>query len=239
MDTRVTPCRHKFAVSAVKDYDLCASCGTYKSRSFCQQGDYWASGHSSVWEQAWNVDMHTENGVSKNRFVLDRIESDRGVALEIGCAPGRLLYWLKHAARFKSVVGIEPDEKSHEAIRQIGCFDGPLLGGLFPGTPGLASVASGKTFDYVVALDVFEHCDEPERFLTECHRLMTTGGQLFLMLPLADRTPPGSMSFKASEHVYLHSLANASLLLGAAGFGRIKCDRWVEGHDTLSAHKLG
>ncbi len=232
-------CIHQYTTSNMPDYERCRSCGTYHSLAVTppeKMKNYWSANHSTVWEQAWNVDQHLENGVSKNRFVLDRIECKRGTALDIGCAPGRLLFWLQHYAGFKAVVGIEPDEERHYAIRKVGGFDGALLGGFFP-----HEIRWGKMghpfFDCVVALDVFEHSPEPEEFLSECFKILAPGGQLLLMLPLAGATPVGSMSFKASEHVYLHSLLNMGLLLEDAGFRGAKHDRWTVGHDTVTARK--
>ncbi len=150
-----------------------------------------------------------------------------------------MLYWLRHAARFKIVVGVEPDERCHEAIRQIGCFGGHLLGGMFPRVTKWESVATGGTpmFDYISALDVFEHSEEPEAFLAECYRLMAPKGQLFLMLPLSDNTPTTSRFFAPAEHVYLHSYHHMRVMLEAAGFHSVKHDRWAVGHDTVSARK--
>ncbi len=228
-------CQHDFGWTIVPDYEQCSLCGTFRSLKPQTQTDYWHEGHSSIWEQAWNVDMHTENGVSKNRFVIERIEVNRGIALEIGCAPGRLLYWLRHAASFCEVVGIEPDVDSHDAIRKIGGHDGLLFSGFFPDVYWLTG--SVVRFDYIVALDVFEHSDRPEEFLAECCRLTKPGGQLFLMLPLADDLPPDSRFFAAAEHVYLHSFHNMRIMLESAGFEDVKHDRWAAGHDTVSARK--
>lgn len=217
------------------DYDLCSACGTYRSRApALDYGDYWEKkGRPSVWEQAWNVDMHAEGGVCKNRFVLDRIESDRGAALDIGCAPGRLLYWLKHAARFSVVVGVEPDERCHKEVRRVGCFEGVLLSGLFPQATRLESL---PPFDYVCALDVFEHSPEPEGFLEECARIIAPGGQLFLMTPLADGIKKDSREFRPGEHLYIHSSKNLRQMLQDVGLSA-RFDRWCVGHETVSARK--
>lgn len=228
-------CEHQFVQSGASDYLRCLSCGTYKSRAPATKNyaqDYWGGSRPTVWEQVWNVDMHTEGGVSKNRFVIERVEVKRDSALEIGCSPGRLLYWLKHAARFASVTGIEPDESLHDDIRRIGCFDGVLMGGLFPNEN-----MNGWFFDYIAALDVLEHSEDPEGFLKACWGLLFPSGQLFLMLPLADGTPECSKSFNAAEHNYLHSFHNLRVMLESAGFSSIRRDCWTVGHDTVSARK--
>jgi SAM-dependent methyltransferase len=188
---------------------------------------------SSIWEQVWNVDMHAEGGVSKNHFVLDRIASTRGAALEIGCSPGRLLYWLTWAARFERVVGIDPDDPA--AIRSIGCFQGELLTGLFPAA---AWTLAEKSFDLIVGLDVFEHSHEPEAFLSECFRLLRPNGQLMLMLPLADGLETNSPFFNPVEHAYIHSRRNMDSMLNDAGLSSGVHSRWARGHEFVSSMKM-
>jgi SAM-dependent methyltransferase len=229
-------CQHDFAQTGMPAYERCLSCGTYHSRAakpppLLYTADYWSGTgpRSSLEKQVWNVDMHMERGVSKNRFILDRIECERGAALEIGCAPGRLLFWLTWAADFKRVVGIDPSDGKE--IRCVGCHDGELFQGFFPDV----TRAWAARFDYIAGLDVFEHSFEPEKFLSEAHRLLHRHGQLMLMLPLADDLPDGSQFFNADEHVYLHSRRNMEEMLKDAGFHRLKFDRWTIGHETVSA----
>lgn len=231
-------CAHAFVTCLIPDYKLCSLCGTYRStapavpKTLYQPG-YWSGDRGSIWEQVWNVDMHTEGGVSKNRFVIERVESDRNSVLEVGCAPGRLLYWLQWAARFKEVIGVDPGATPGE-IRDISSLSGEILSGFFPdATSGIRSQA----FDLVAGLDVFEHATAPEAFLAECMRLLKPGGQLFLMLPLAEGLEHGSRFFNAAEHVYLHSRANIEGMFAAVGLVGLKYDRWTVGHDTVSARR--
>jgi SAM-dependent methyltransferase len=41
-------------------------------------------------------------------------------------------------------------------------------------------------FDWIVANDVIEHCDEPKGLLERCHSLLRTGGHLYVGMPDAD-----------------------------------------------------
>lgn len=230
-------CGHEYIPSNIDGYEVCKLCKTYHSispqdpRSMYTNG-YWAGKHSSIWEQVWNVDMEIRNGVCKNRFVLDRITSNRESALEIGCAPGRLLYWLTYAARFKTIVGIDPGPP--DDIRAAGCFTGPLYTGLFP---EITRDWLANSFDLIAATDVFEHTPFPEEFLAECRRLLRPEGQLLLMLPLSDELPSGSQMFAPEEHVFLHSRENIIGMLKTHGLINTQFSTWTIGHDLISSRK--
>ncbi len=233
------PCDHKFYDCTSANYQRCRECGTFRSKAPASpdvfyDDHYWSGVHSGFYEQAWNVDMHMERGVSKNRFVLDRIEARRAEAIDIGCSPGRLLYWLRWAARFETVTGIDPG--SQKDIRAVGCHDGPLLTGLFP---EVAFHFADDSASYISGLDVFEHLWEPEQFLKECYRILKPAGQLFLMMPFGDELLPESRFFAPAEHVYLHSRRHMRTIITDAGFDRINFDKWALGHDTVSARKPG
>ncbi len=121
-----------------------------------------------------------------------------------------------------------------EGIRKVGVFDGELLEGLFP---EVTQSRDPGTFDYIAALDVFEHSWEPMEFLKECFRLLRPKGQLFLMMPFADKLPTNSAFFNAAEHVYLHSLVNMNRMVREVGFTGVHFDSWKLGHETMSGRK--
>lgn len=247
---RMTACRHTYRPDPLHPgYVVCCACGTYKSTvapppEQVYTASYWSHerGHSTIAEQVHNVETHTENGVSKNDFILSLIDvEDRSAALEIGCAPGALLGRLKRDAGFEWVVGMEgiSDRAVLNEIRNVAIEAGgwpyEVYGGFFP-CPSFSRVY-GTVFDLIVAADVFEHSHEPEAFLAECARLLKPGGQLLLMLPLALDDTPEQM-WLADEHVYLHSPENMGAMLSDAGFewdGDIH--RWTAGHECVSARR--
>lgn len=231
---------HIFRHSDKRGYAQCDFCKSYRSTQFVDPlelytPDYWthAQGHSTLDEQVWNCDIHKEGGKSKYEFVLDRIHTERGTALEIGCAPGRLLQLLKGIGRFQRVVGIEACPEYEDAIRRIGCFGGELLFGFFPFcTDGLGPAS----VDLIIGLDVFEHAPEPEEFLQECRRLLKPDAQLMLMLPLL-RDDLEERFFLPSEHIWIFSEACLRGMLAASGFGEVKLSRWANGHELINARK--
>lgn len=222
-------------------YMKCCQCGTYHSYKALPpeqlyDAQYWTHerGHSTIVEQVHNVSIHQENGKTKNEFILERIEvKDREAALEIGCAPGKLLLLLKGISGFNRVVGIESVPDYEGAIREIGCFGGELIFGLYP---ACTAALQPEQFNMILALDLMEHIHEPEEFLAESARLLKQGGQLLLMLPLAEECP--DRFFEPSEHVWIFSKQHISDLLWQAGFALTEFACWCPGHSTVSARKL-
>jgi SAM-dependent methyltransferase len=241
------PCPHHFITSDHPQYLQCRECKSYRSTAALPPEelygpDYWsaAAGHSTIREQVYNCDTHQEGAVTKYGFALRAIEEsgleDRSAAIEIGCAPGRLLLLLRGMARFHRVVGVEVDRAYEADIREIGCFGGELVFGLFPeATAGLEA----GSFSLFTALDVFEHVAEPEAFLAEAARLLKPGGLLLLMAPLVceDGTEMDGRFFEPAEHVWVHSRRHVEMLLAEAGFGLLEFSRWCPGHDVITARK--
>lgn len=229
-------CKHDYKLTEQNGYEVCKLCGTYHSLAAkppleLYTADYWSAdrGHSTIAEQVHNVNVHTENGVTKNDFVLGLLDGRRrGAALEIGCAPGVLLKRLEGIG-FSPLIGVEANAAFGPAIREQ-CGQSPsLMFGLFPEiTQSLEVGAMGL----VVAMDVLEHSFEPEAFLLECGRLLKHRGQLLLMVPLVDDGLPDRF-FNPIEHVYLYSRDYLTRILAYAGFDRITFNKWTEGHDTV------
>ncbi len=236
-------CHHSFEPSAYECYDICGKCGSYWSRvappaEKVYTPEYWSHerGHSTPEEQAWNCESYLENGISKNDFLLQQITVEkRARALEIGCSPGSFVHRLVKDACFDYVLGIDP-------LAEYSCVhymeaDGvaQFMTGLFPSN--MPQV--GTDYDLIVASDVFEHSHRPWPFLAECSRLLKTGGQLLMMLPVVglDDTEMPERMFHPEEHVWLHSASNLTALLGSVGFHSMTYDRWTAGHETVSAIK--
>lgn len=237
------PCAHQFTPSRqYSQYEVCSHCGTYHSTANVDPmsiygSEYWSGKlHSTIEEQVYNVDVHTENGVTKNQFILDVILTPgRDAALEIGCAPGSLLKRLREDAGFERVIGVDVDPAYEADIRRIGGHEGPLIWGLFPDA---TKVLRPDCMDLIVGCDVFEHSPEPEAFLAECSRLLKPGGQLILMVPLV--ALGGDLPerfFDPAEHVYLHSVGNMAVMARDAGFIDL-FSSWTAGHDVLEATKI-
>jgi SAM-dependent methyltransferase len=226
-------CHHDFEPSTHECYDVCPKCGSYRSAvapppEEVYTDSYWTPerGHSTLEEQVWNCEEYlNEKGVGKNDFLLSLIKvEDRKTALEVGCSPGAMLTRLR--GEFASVIGVD-------VLPAPGFV---TLGGFFPAaTQGLA--AGGISL--IIASDVFEHSHRPHPFLMECARLLKRGGQLLMMMPVVglDAVEMPERMFHPVEHVWLHSADNLTAMLGSVGFHSMTYDRWLPGHETLSAIK--
>lgn len=236
--------RHRFGEGALRSgYVKCLDCGTHKSIDWAKPvelygPDYWShdAGHSTLAEQVHNVDVHAENGLTKNQFIVSLIDGTRrSSCLEVGCAPGILLKRLLDCG-FSEAVGIEVDRRIEGEIRTIGSFTGEIVFGVFP---QCTSQMSGNRFSHVVCMDVFEHSEEPNEFMRECRRLLKPGGQLLVMSPIL--VPGVSMlerMFNPKEHIFIHSEQHMRSMASDAGLTTDRLlVRWAEGHECMIFYK--
>jgi SAM-dependent methyltransferase len=238
----VTACRHTYRPDPEHEgYEQCCACGTAHSTVASAPldiytPDYWTHerGNSTLTEQVFNCNEYTENGVTKNDFVLRLIEvPSRRAALEIGCAPGVLLGRLKREAGFAIVDGVEVPSAWDDEIRANAGSRVDLWHGVFPHQP--AQLSAGW-YDLIIGLDVFEHSHHPEEFLAECARLTRKDGQLILMMPLLGDELPERF-WHPEQHVYIHDGLNLRVMLHDAGYKQVRIETWTAGHEVVSARR--
>lgn len=102
----------------------------------------------------------------------------QGRLLDIGCATGHFLYYMKQQTAWQ-VYGLEPNaEAAHFAQEafQLDVRIGYLEDKLFP----------DHYFDAITLWDVFEHLPEPRAALAAIKRLLKPEGILVLRVPLVD-----------------------------------------------------
>jgi SAM-dependent methyltransferase len=107
-----------------------------------------------------------------------------GNMLDVGC--GQKPY--AGLFRVQTHVGLELDTPGNRAQKQADAF---YDGQTFP--------FADRSFDAVFASQVFEHVFEPDQFLSEAHRVLTTEGLLLLTMP-----------FVWDEHEQPHDFARYS-----------------------------
>ena len=105
----------------------------------------------------------------------------RGRALEVGCGAGRFVCALADLRPELALVGTDLSRAALDALRARGTRVEARHAG-----PDEIPAEDGE-FDAVLALDVLEHVDDPERMLREVHRVLAPGGVFHLH---ADATTP-------------------------------------------------
>ena len=206
---------------------------SYKSKVFgnpqeIYTDNYWSTPiRSSIDEQVANV-------VDKNRLVIDNLTPiEPKMSLEIACSPGILLGEMTDLGF--ECVGIEVDEKYKEQIQKYS-KDAELHFGFFP---QVAAEWGSEQFSNIIALDVFEHIEDSNTFLSECNRLLIKDGHLIIQSPiiLEDGQMDDKM-FNGLEHIWIYGIEDLKDLLFINGFKVLKVDRHRVGHEQITAIKL-
>ncbi len=101
----------------------------------------------------------------------------RGRLLEVGCGAGRFLRALRLARPELRLTGVDVSRRALARLAREApeVETRPVEGERLPAADG--------EFDAVLALDVLEHLDEPDRMLAEIHRVLVPGGIFHLHAP--------------------------------------------------------
>lgn len=182
----------------------------------------------------WEKTMVQEAGVQSIDALIDLYLSERaaywlkyclrylslgGKAAEVGCGLGQLSYLLKAA-------GFRMD--SFELSPQVCHLIGQRLG-LHTICGELCS--SQQTYQAILAMDVFEHLVDPEKFLHDCGERLEPGGILILQTPcynpaytyeeMLEKQPRFAHLLVEDQHVFLFSRESIAALLKRHGFTSI------------------
>jgi len=109
------------------------------------------------------------------RFVQEYTGKQNGTVLDIACNDGSQLdYFQKHGW---NTFGVEPAVNLYEVSKQkhsVICdyFKAPIF--------------DNKTFDIIVAQNVFAHLEETKQFLDDCYSMMTDDSYLFIQTSQAE-----------------------------------------------------
>lgn len=101
----------------------------------------------------------------------------RGRALEVGCGAGRFVCALADLRPELALVGADVSRAALGAMRARGT----RVEARHAGSEQIP--AEDGEFDAVLAFDVLEHVDDPERMLREVHRVIAPGGVFHLHAP--------------------------------------------------------
>jgi ubiquinone/menaquinone biosynthesis C-methylase UbiE len=116
--------------------------------------------------------------------ILKRLEWEgvpvRGRVLDAGCGSGGIA--VSFAEECGLAVGLDIKNKFRDAGRKL-AWERGIRNAVFVQGDGTALPFAGGSFDLVLSHSVLEHVDSAERYLGECHRVLRSGGVLFLQTP--------------------------------------------------------
>jgi 2-polyprenyl-3-methyl-5-hydroxy-6-metoxy-1,4-benzoquinol methylase len=137
---------------------------------------------------------------------------ERGRLLDVGCATG---YFLNAARLSFEPYGIEPSRWAAQYARdklRLDVRQGALEESDFP----------EGNFDVITLNDVIEHLADPQRCLTQLHRLLRPGGLLYIVTPnidsLSARLLRGHWWGLRPAHLYYFSARTLADMLTKVGF---------------------
>jgi len=146
------------------------------------------------------------------------IPDRRSRILEIGCANGRLLSYLKEAG-YGDVTGVDPSPGCARAARLL--YDVPVeTGTVFD----FRKPDTG--YDFVVTLGVLEHIRDLQRAVQRIRDVTLDNGRVFVGVPdasnlIAQQDAP--FQEFSTEHINFFSPKSLQYLMEAGGFGTISC----------------
>ncbi|CAG0935638.1 Demethylmenaquinone methyltransferase [Thermoflexales bacterium] len=138
-----------------------------------------------------------------------------GRALDIGCATGQFLAYLRDTAHWQ-VTGVEPGQNAARYAREtfgLEVYHGDLRSAQF----------ADATFDAVTMWDVLEHLHDPCAELREIRRVLRPEGLLVLRVPSLDSLDarifgPYWAGLDVPRHMVVFSRRALMQMLGQAGF---------------------
>lgn len=97
-------------------------------------------------------------------------------ALEIGCAEGHTIEWLKRAGYCSWVAGVEPYAQRHPDNQSIDQFEQLDIESRLPDVPP-------ASLDLILCLDVLEHLNNPWDTMHRLATLLKPGGRWIISVP--------------------------------------------------------
>jgi SAM-dependent methyltransferase len=209
----------------VDGYDVvvCAVCGTAFADGIPPQSEfdryYW---ELSKYEYEHRGGKESEDDRHRLKILADLLQSivpDRSSRiLEIGCANGRLLSYLKEAG-YGDVTGVDPSPGCARAAR--------LLYDVQVETGTVFDFRKPDTgYDFVVTLGVLEHIRDLQRAVQRIRDVTLDNGRVFVGVPdasnlIAQQDAP--FQEFSTEHINFFSPKSLQYLMEAGGFGTISC----------------
>jgi len=214
-------------------YVRCSSCGLVQMNPQPVKDEIIARYSSKFGKDYLSYEIENENaflqlqklalkdsGFYKTEKALMLCKTEPPSVLDVGCATGTLLAFLRDRGWNVKGVEISPAAEYACNVRQLDARNIPLEEIAFP---------SGS-FNVVLASHLIEHLNEPFSFLKEVHRILKDDGQIFITTPnisgLQAYLYGGRWRSAIFDHLYLFSAHTLKKMLKKAGFKVEKTSTW-------------
>ncbi len=157
----------------------------------------------SDYQQAY---FSTIVGIIQDRFPKLNIR-----ILDVGCATGRLLAFLKQAG-YANLTGLDPSQKSSDLARE--------LYGIKVEVGSFFNFQSAYKFDLIILSGVLEHIGSIQTAMLRITEMLRSGGGLYVCVPDASRfCEAENAPFQefSQEHINFFSPASLTNLMASAG----------------------
>ncbi len=184
-----------------------------------QEYEVFQSNRHAKYRFLLNYGMHR-----RSRFITRH--KSFGKLLDVGCANGSFLHWMKQYD-YWDLYGIEPNQESAESARKHG---------IQVATGTLEQVAYPPAFFDVLTLwDVVEHLHDPLNTLRELNRIIKPDGVLVMRFPNLDSLDARLFGkywagFDAPRHLYVFDNHSMEEMLRLAGFSIFEKSTQVGGY---------
>jgi 2-polyprenyl-3-methyl-5-hydroxy-6-metoxy-1,4-benzoquinol methylase len=209
----------------ITSYDVvvCTTCGLSFADGIPAQAEldeYYRE--LSKYEYAYRAGKESEDDSHRLKILADVLQSiipdQSSRILEVGCANGRLLSYLKQAG-YRNVTGVDPSPGCARAARTL--YDISVeIGTVF----GLPKTEAG--YDVVVTLGVLEHIRDLKRAVQNIREATSKDGRVFVGVPDASNliaAQDAPFQEFSTEHINFFSPTSLQYLMEATGFHTVSC----------------
>ena len=209
----------------IERYDVvvCTMCGTSFADGIPSQSEFDEYYRDlSKYEYEYRAGKESEDDSHRLKALAELLQSivpdKNSRILEIGCANGRLLAYLKEAG-YRDVRGIDPSPGCAQAARLLYDVD-VEMGTVF------ALRKADRGYDLVVSLGVLEHIRDVKKAVQNIRDMISKDGRVFVGVPDAsNQIAAQDAPFQefSTEHITFFSPASLQYLMETGGFRTLSC----------------
>ena len=205
------------------DVVVCTACGTSFADGIPSQSEFDEYYRElSKYEYEYRAGKESEDDSVRLKGLAELLQTiitnKNSRILEIGCANGRLLSYLKEAG-YGDVRGVDPSPGCARAARLL--YDIPVeTGTVF----GLRKPDTG--YDFVVTLGVLEHIRDLKEAVQNIRDITSKDGRVFIGVPDASKlvaAQDAPFQEFSTEHITFFSATSLQYLMEAGGFRSVSC----------------